>query len=259
VSEDKVIIFCDGACSGNPGPGGWGVIVISRDHVIEFGGSEPQTTNNQMEILAATKALIYTLNKVENIPKKILIYTDSSYLISAITKWIYAWIQNNWVTAQGDPVKNVEYFTALLEVVNKLKPSEIEWVYVPGHSGVVGNERVDEIAVAFSKQLESDLQLFDGKLSDYPRSDVLESLPDNKKVPRADKIKESSINKKTLGYLAYINQTVYVFKTWDECARVTQGQPGAKYRKFSSSEEAISILKGWNVPDSKIKEVQHEI
>jgi ribonuclease HI len=257
--DHQAVIFCDGACSGNPGPGGWGAIVVVCDHVVELGGFKSHTTNNQMEIWAAIQALDYLINQVQKLPKKIVIYTDSSYLIKVITKWIYGWIQNNWVTSQGEPVKNVDLLRELLKVVNQLKPSEIEWVYVPGHSGVVGNERVDEIAVAFSKQITPSLHLFNGKLADYPRSHLLDSLPNHKKDATVDHNNKARAGKKPMGYLAYVNEVVYVFKTWSECAQATQGKSGAKYRKFSSPDEAISILRSWNVPDDKIHEVQHEI
>ncbi len=146
---DKVIIFTDGACSGNPGPGGWAAILVSPlGKVREIGGSEAHTTNNKMELTATLEAL-RMLSAVKKLStKEIQLYTDSKYVIQGITQWVHGWKRNGWKTAEGKDVSNRELWIALDEMVRGF---QVEWLYVPGHSGFPGNERCDEIAVAYSK------------------------------------------------------------------------------------------------------------
>ncbi|MBV8747905.1 MAG: ribonuclease HI [Xanthobacteraceae bacterium] len=138
MSEDKVIIHTDGACSGNPGPGGWGAILEWKGHARELKGAEPHTTNNRMELMAAIMAL-------ESLKRPCMaeIHTDSQYLRDGITKWIHGWKRNGWKTADKKPVKNAELWQALDEALHK---HEISWHWVKGHAGHEHNERADELA-----------------------------------------------------------------------------------------------------------------
>lgn len=133
-----VEIFTDGACSGNPGPGGWGAMLRAGTHVREISGSEPETTNNRMELMAAIEAL-RALTK----PCRVRLTTDSQYVKGGITGWIHGWKRNGWKTADKKPVKNVELWQALDEAA---RPHEIEWAWVKGHAGHAENERCDELA-----------------------------------------------------------------------------------------------------------------
>ncbi len=133
-----VEIYTDGACSGNPGPGGWGAILISGPHRKELWGGEPVTTNNRMELMAAIKAL-----EALKRPSIVDLYTDSAYLRNGITSWIHSWKRNNWRTADKKPVKNAELWQRLDEA---LKSHEIRWHWVKGHAGHPENERADELA-----------------------------------------------------------------------------------------------------------------
>ena len=135
---DKIEIYTDGACSGNPGPGGWGAILLYKGHKKEASGGQKNTTNNQMEMLAVTEAL-----KLVKLESEITVYTDSKYVMDGITKWIFNWKKNGWKSANRKPVKNVEFWKDLDEQVKKHK---IEWVWVKGHSGNHYNELVDELA-----------------------------------------------------------------------------------------------------------------
>jgi len=135
---DKIKIYTDGACSGNPGPGGWGAILLYKEHKKEISGGQKGTTNNQMEMTAVTEAL-KTLKK----ESEITIYTDSKYVMDGITKWIFNWKKNGWKSANRKPIKNVEFWQDLDTEVKKHK---IEWVWVKGHSGNHYNELVDELA-----------------------------------------------------------------------------------------------------------------
>jgi ribonuclease HI len=133
-----VTIYTDGACSGNPGPGGWGAVLISGEHRKELSGGDPNTTNNRMELLAAIEAL----NALKR-PCEVDLFTDSVYVRDGITKWIHGWQRNGWRTAAKKPVKNAELWQALLKALERHK---IDWHWVKGHAGHPENERADELA-----------------------------------------------------------------------------------------------------------------
>ena len=135
----QIIIHTDGACSGNPGPGGWGAILEWNGHRKELKGGEPETTNNRMEMMAAIKAL----EALKRSDKDIILITDSVYLRDGITKWIHGWKKRGWKTADKKPVKNVDLWQHLDELVRQ---HTIEWRWVKGHAGDPGNERADELA-----------------------------------------------------------------------------------------------------------------
>lgn len=137
-TKDTVEIFTDGACSGNPGPGGWGALLLFNGTEKEISGGEFETTNNRMEMMAAIEAL--------NVLKRscsVKLTTDSSYLKDGITTWIKKWRQNGWKTASKKPVKNVDLWRTLEDALQR---HDVEWVWVRGHSGHPENERADELA-----------------------------------------------------------------------------------------------------------------
>ena len=137
-ARPDVVVYTDGACSGNPGPGGWGVILISGGHRKELSGGEPHTTNNRMELMVAIAAL-EALKK----PSRVELHTDSIYLRDGITKWVHGWQRNGWKTADKKPVKNAELWRALLAAKT---PHAIDWRWVKGHSEHAENDRADELA-----------------------------------------------------------------------------------------------------------------
>jgi ribonuclease HI len=134
----KIVIHTDGACSGNPGPGGWGAVLVSGPHRKEISGGEPMTTNNRMELTAAIKAL-ETLKQ----PSTVELHTDSNYLRSGISSWIQKWKRNGWRTSDKKPVRNVELWQELDSAAQRHR---IDWHWVKGHDGDVENERADELA-----------------------------------------------------------------------------------------------------------------
>ena len=136
----EVVIYTDGACSGNPGPGGWGAVLQSGGHEKDLYGGDPQTTNNRMELMAAIQAL-----EALKGPTKVTLYTDSKYLLDGITKWIHGWQRNGWRTADKKPVKNADLWQALLAAT---APHQVDWRWVKGHSGHPENERADTLACA---------------------------------------------------------------------------------------------------------------
>jgi ribonuclease HI len=133
-----VEIFSDGACRGNPGPGGWGAVLRYSDSEKELYGGEPETTNNRMELTAVIRAL-ESLNR----QCQVRIVTDSQYVKNGMTQWIRNWQKNGWRTANRKPVKNAELWQRLAELVGR---HDVEWEWVRGHSGHPGNERADALA-----------------------------------------------------------------------------------------------------------------
>jgi ribonuclease HI len=136
--KTPVDIYTDGACRGNPGPGGWGAVLISGDHRREIGGGEISTTNNRMELTAAIRALESLRRHCD-----VRLYTDSQYLRNGITEWLPQWKRRDWRTAARKPVKNVDLWQALEAAIER---HDIEWHWVRAHAGNVGNERADRLA-----------------------------------------------------------------------------------------------------------------
>ncbi len=138
AARPKITVFTDGACSGNPGAGGWGAILISGEHRKELNGGEADTTNNRMELMAAIAAL-EAIKK----PADVELHTDSVYLRDGITKWIFGWKRNGWRTADKSPVKNVELWQRLETAAARHK---MDWRWLKGHAGHEENERADVLA-----------------------------------------------------------------------------------------------------------------
>jgi ribonuclease HI len=135
----SIKVYTDGACKGNPGPGGWGVYIQSNEDEKELYGGNPETTNNQMEMQAALEALKHLKDEDEVIE----LYTDSNYLRQGITEWIHNWKKNNWKTAAKKPVANRDLWIEISDLNEKMN---VQWNWVKGHAGDPGNERADELA-----------------------------------------------------------------------------------------------------------------
>ena len=136
--NETVVIYTDGACSGNPGPGGWGSVMLYNGHRRELSGGESETTNNRMEMMAVIVSL-ETLKR----PCEILLHTDSTYVLKGMTEWLEGWKARNWKTAAKKPVKNVDLWQRLDDAIARHR---VDWKWVKGHSGVPENERADELA-----------------------------------------------------------------------------------------------------------------
>ena len=136
--KPKVVIHTDGACSGNPGPGGWGAILQSGEHRKELKGGEELSTNNRMELMAAISAL-----EALKRPSRVELHTDSVYVRSGITNWLAAWKRNGWQTKDRKPVKNADLWQRLESAAVR---HQVEWLWVKGHNGDPGNERADRLA-----------------------------------------------------------------------------------------------------------------
>ncbi len=145
TNETDIEIFTDGACLGNPGPGGWGVLLRWRGTERELSGGETETTNNRMELMAAIQGL-----EVLKRPSRVTLTTDSTYVKDGITKWIFTWKKNGWRSAAKKPVKNVDLWQRLDAAV---AGHDVSWRWVKGHAGHAENELVDDLARAEAKQI----------------------------------------------------------------------------------------------------------
>jgi ribonuclease HI len=135
---DEVVIYTDGACKGNPGPGGWGALLVYKGAEKELWGGDPNTTNNRMELMAAIAGLIALTR-----PCSVKLVTDSQYVMKGIQEWLPNWKKRGWKTAARQPVKNADLWQQLDEQVNR---HQVEWQWVRGHTGHPGNERADQLA-----------------------------------------------------------------------------------------------------------------
>ncbi len=177
---EGIIIFTDGSSRGNPGPGGWGSIVIitknGESKVIELGGKDDHTTNNRMELTATIESLRMIHSR--GLPGDVIVHTDSAYVLNGITKWVYGWEKNNWLTKEGEPVLNQDLWSALIDIARQIKfTRDIVWKKVEGHSGLRGNERADEIATEGRDVRRIDLRKGEGRESER-ETEITEFLHD---------------------------------------------------------------------------------
>lgn len=244
VPRHEIIVFTDGACSGNPGPGGWGAIIVTPSgQVRELGGGTTSTTNNQMELTAAIEALITLASE----PGKLWVYTDSVYVIRGITEWIHGWRRRGWRTAEGAAVSNRDHWEELARLVQQRGTAgAITWKFVKGHSGVAGNERCDEIAVGFTKAAAgagARPRLYAGALLTY--SYPILDLPPDQAVPE---IKDRKGPKAAaFSYLSVIDGIAMRHGSWAECERRVKGRSGARFKKAMSEDDERKILAEWGV------------
>lgn len=235
--KDVVVIFADGACSGNPGPGGFGVVICTPPGIVkEIAGNSPSTTNNRMEL----QAVITALSEIDKNSPPVHVFTDSSYVINGITKWVFGWLRNNWVKADGEAVSNVDLWKTLMTRAQERK-GKLFWHYVPGHSGIPGNERVDEIAVAACKG--EPLSLFHGAFAEYA-VDIF-NIPEDTSVPQRSSSSNNGGVKKPASYLSLVDGVLKRHATWSECEARVKGRSGAKYKKTTSVKEEEDVVKSW--------------
>lgn len=233
-----ILIFTDGACSGNPGPGGWGAIIATPEgRVIELGGREEPTTNNRMEL----GGVIASLRAVSVMAGVALVHSDSTYVIEGITKWILGWKRRGWTTAAGDPVKNEDLWRTLDALVSERGRGGVQWRWVKGHAGHDANERCDEIAVALAKRQPIDL--YEGPLLSYPYGSLLPS--EAKALPVRPKDRKAA-DTRPVSYISLLDGEVRRHATWGECEARVKGRP-AKFKKVRSEEEAAEARRSWGL------------
>ncbi len=223
-----VRIYTDGACRGNPGPGGWGIRVLYPDgRVLEKGGAEEDTTNNRMELRAAIEAL-----RLSSVEPSVVVVTDSEYVRLGITEWISGWKDRGWKTVKKSSVRNSDLWKEL----DALLGSRVEWEYVEGHAGDPDNERCDRIAVAFAKGKH--ISLADGTVCEEPPA------------PRPGSTKKRSKkrkNRKGGYYVSLVGGKVERHETWTECEARVKGVSRALFKKCFDEIEEREILAKWGV------------
>lgn len=235
-----IAIFTDGACSGNPGPGGWAcVLATSEGRVRERAGREEATTNNRMEMSAVIQGLL----TARAWPGVVVVHSDSTYVLSGITKWILGWKRRGWTTAAGEPVKNEDLWRELDALVAARGKGGIEWRWVKGHAGHDANERCDELAVAMSKR--APVELYDGPVVGYPYGSLLPEP--HKPLPEMSKARKSAGPAGPSTYLSLLDGKLERHGTWAECEARVKGRGGAKFKKVRSSEEERATREGWGL------------
>lgn len=225
----NIYAFTDGASRGNPGPGGWGAVVVDADKIKELGGHEDKTTNNRMEL----SAIIEVLKSVK--AGKITIFTDSGYAIKGATKWIENWKKNGWQTKQKTDVMNSDLWQ---ELDPFLSSHDIEWRQVGGHVGLPGNERADKIATSFADKKETGL--FKGEKSKYG-VDVEEIKVDESAMKERSEKRERQAMK-AYSYVTMVDGEIKTHQTWPEAEARVKGKK-ASYRKSVSPEDESEIIR----------------
>jgi len=237
-----ITIFTDGSSRGNPGPGGWGAVVIAEGkkqrskeakeaqlEVTELGGAEDPTTNNRMELKAAIEGL-----KSAKKDSVVTVHSDSSYVINGITKWVKGWQRKDWKTMQKKDVENRDLWEELIEAV---EGRSVSWKYVGGHVGILGNERCDHIATAFADGRK--IPLYKGPLNAYDLPDILDISLDEEKSTK----KSSSSSRSRAAAFSYVSSVggiIETHKTWAECEKRVKGAKGARYKKaLTAADEAV--------------------
>jgi ribonuclease HI len=239
----ETIIYTDGACLGNPGPGGWAAIVGRTNFSIqELGGVEKNTTNNRMELLAVIQALEFLLEAFDDYGSSIVIvHSDSSYVVQGASKWIHGWKKRDWKNSEtGDEVKNKDLWMRFDEINFKLsKKIKIDWRHIEGHRGIPGNERCDFISNSLARG--EFVELYKGPFSEYQFT--YGAVPS--RLPSSPK------DKSKMYYLSLINGQIFRDQTWAQCEARVKSQRGVKYKKCHSPEEEAEILKTWGFVSSK--------
>lgn len=239
--QEGHLLFTDGSSLGNPGPGGWAaILVLSGARVMEMGGREAHTTNNRMELTG----LIQGLKRIKGESGDVTIYTDSKYVHKGATEWSHGWKKRGWVTMAKTPVENRELWEEALPLIDDRKKwGKTFWRHVPGHSGVVGNERCDEIATAYAKG--NPPELFEGDLGDYAVDILNISIDEERSTQRS--VARSHGRTKAYSYLSLVGGIAKRHASWAECEARVKGKAGARYKKAVSPEDEAAILKSWGV------------
>ncbi|TVQ80495.1 MAG: ribonuclease HI [Bradymonadales bacterium] len=245
IAKQEIWVFGDGACKGNPGPGGWGVVIASADLVVELGGGSSVTTNNEMELTALAKALAFVgAEGQKSGAAELLIFFDSKYVLEGAKFWRFAWAKNNWKSSQNQDLKNLELWKEIDAKLRSLPESlKLNWRHVEGHSDISGNERADEIASSFAEGIS--VELFRGRLQDYPvnlTGGIERARPLTRSRQKTKMKSEGSSY-----YLSFVGGELHRDSSWKACEARVKGVRGAKYKKVSSKSEEEEMLRKWGL------------
>jgi len=242
MGSESIVVFTDGASKHNPGPGGWGAVIVRSDgRVTELGGRSGTTTNNRMELTGAIEALTC----LEGDDGRVAIYTDSTYVIQGIREWIHTWKRRAWKTAAGADVLNRDLWEDLDDLVSARGSRAVAWHHVRGHVGIPGNERVDRIADAFATGQPVDL--YDGPLTAYPVADILDvsrgGTPAKPRTPES----RSTPKGPAYSYVSLVDGRPMRHTSWAACEARVKGRAGARFRKTTGAADEASVLRSWGV------------
>ena len=232
-------IYTDGASRGNPGPGGWGAIILVDGYAMEIAGAAKKATNNQMELEAVISVLSDSGAKAHKGP--IVVHSDSAYVINGLTSWMYGWEKKGWVTMAKTPVENKAMWQKAL-VLAKEYGDRLTFTKVSGHAGDLYNERCDELAVAAA--LGKKETHFQGSQKDY---DVFLKEIGTTAKKAAPKKKKSTTTGPAYAYVSIVGGKVYSDKTWAACEARVKGKKGAKYKKVFSKAEETSLVQDYTL------------
>jgi ribonuclease HI len=233
--SERILIFTDGAAKGNPGRGGFGVVIAQGAVVKEKGGYKEYTTNNEMEL----RAVVEALKEVAAESKSVAIYTDSKYVVEGAKGWIFGWVKNGWKTKAETAVLNKELWQELLPLLRQV---EVEWHKVPGHVGIVGNERADAIASGFADK--GTFTLYDGSLAEYGHAIHDTTYDEGKAEERSAARKRQA--QKAFSYVSLEGGVVMTHKTWGECEARVKGKKGTRFKKSLDATNEKEIIKDFS-------------
>lgn len=230
----KVTIFTDGAAKGNPGPGGYGAVVVLGDTVQELGEAKTLTTNNEMELRAVVAALSVVPDDVTA-----EIYTDSKYVVEGATGWVFGWLRNGWKTKTGGDVLHKDVWQSLHAELQRVN---VEWHKVPGHVGIIGNERADTIASDLGAGKSIDL--YSGPRTGYEYEIENVSYDKAKAEERSAARKRQA--QKAYSYVSLVDGVVQTHATWKECEARVKGKKGVRFKKSLSAADEKDIIADFN-------------
>lgn len=230
--QETITIFSDGAAKGNPGRGGYGAVISYHDRVVEIGAHKTRTTNNEMELTA----VVESLKVVERADAIVAIYTDSKYVVEGAKGWIFGWQKNGWKTKADTAVANKELWQELAPLLKKIT---IEWHKVPGHVGIIGNERADTIASDFAEH--GTFNLYNGPKTAYGFNIEDTSFDEAKATERSDARKRSA--QKAFSYISAVDGVVQVHQTWSECEKRVKGKKGVRFKKSLDAGNEREIVR----------------
>lgn len=231
---NKITIFTDGAAKGNPGPGGYGAVLLFGDSVLEIGEAKSLTTNNEMEL----RAVVEALKQVPQDAGPVTVYTDSKYVVEGATGWTFGWMKNGWKTKTGTDVLHKGLWQ---ELVDLLKTTNVEWYKIPGHSGLVGNERADKIASDLGEH--KTVSLFTGPRTAYGYDIENVEYDKEKAAERSAARKRQAL--KAYSYVSVVEGVVETHQTWTECEARVKGKK-ARFKKAVSPAEEKEIIRDFS-------------
>ena len=237
----EILAFTDGAAKGNPGPGGWGVVMlIGGAAVRELGGAGGATTNNRMEMTAAAAALEWLAEAAGTDDAAVTIVTDSTYVLRGASEWLPNWKRRGWKTANGDGVANRDLWERLDKAIATRRG--LRWRHVPGHAGFPGNERADEIASDFAVARRP--VLYSGPYDSYGH-DLLRLPAPGAPTRSVSKGAKARAKGAAHSYVSLVDGVVLRHATWAECERRVTGRAGARYRKTASAADERAVVTEW--------------